>query len=53
MIYNEREKCFDDFSNLLHDFQMINRSDVDGSKITLFWQNNLAISGKKVQIFFL
>jgi hypothetical protein len=46
--YNERERCFDDFSNLLRDFQMISRSDVDGSKTRLFWQTVLPVSGVKI-----
>jgi len=35
--YNERERCFDDFSNMLRRFQAVHRSDVDGSSTAAFW----------------
>jgi hypothetical protein len=40
-IYNEREKLYDAFSNLFLDFQSLSRSDIDGSKTSKFWQNDL------------
>lgn len=47
--YNERERCFDDFSNLLHSYQVIARSDVDGSRTSAFWQTVLTPEGLKVE----
>ena len=35
--YNERECCFDQFSDLFKRFQSISRSDMNGSKTTEFW----------------
>jgi uncharacterized protein YbcI len=46
-IFNEREKCYDEFSNLFRQFQSVNRSDMDGSKTTEFW-SNLHSRGTKV-----
>ena len=46
--YNQREKCYDNFSNLLHSYQTVSRSDVDGSKTLEFWQTVLPIEGPKV-----
>lgn len=46
--YNERERCFDDFSNLLRNYQVIARSDVDGSRTSAFWQTVLTPEGQKV-----
>ena len=36
-IYNERERCYDDFSNLFRQFDEANRSDLDGSRTEEFW----------------
>ena len=46
-IYNERERCYDDFSNLFRQFQEVSRSDLDGSKTYEFW-NNLYFRGTKI-----
>lgn len=46
-MYNEREKCFDEFSNLFRKFCEISRSDLDGSKTEDFWPC-LAQTGAKV-----
>jgi hypothetical protein len=32
-IYNERERCYDEFSNLLHSFLEANRSDISGERV--------------------
>lgn len=37
VVYNEREKCFDEFSNLFRKYCEISRSDLDGSKTEDFW----------------
>jgi hypothetical protein len=47
IVYNEREKCFDEFSNLFRRYSDINRSDLDGSKTEEFWPI-LAQIGTKV-----
>lgn len=46
-IYNEREKCYDEFCNLFRQFQTINRSDMDGSKTDEFW-SGLHARGSRV-----
>ena len=46
-IYNERERCYDEFSNLFRQFQEVNRSDLDGSKTNDFW-SQLYSRGTKV-----
>ena len=38
--YNERERYFDDFSNLIRHFQSVSRSDVDGSSTLCFWETD-------------
>jgi hypothetical protein len=48
IVYNEREKCFDEFSNLFRRYSEINRRDLDGSKTEEFWPI-LAQIGTKVE----
>jgi hypothetical protein len=48
-IYNEREHCYDDFSNLFHQFQDINKIvDIDGLKMAEFWKSSLSIAKQKI-----
>lgn len=47
-IYNERERCYDEFSNLLYRFQSIFKSDVDGSRTYNFFQQELPAAGVSV-----
>ena len=35
--YNERESCFDQFSDLFKKFQSVSKSDMNGSKTADFW----------------
>ena len=46
-MYNERERCFDEFSNLLHMFQEANRSDISGVKVQEVFKK-LPILGARV-----
>ena len=36
-LFNERESCFDQFSDLFRRFQTVSRSDIDGKKTSEFW----------------
>ena len=40
VLYNERESCYDEFTNCFHRFQDILKSDYDGGKIRDFFLNN-------------
>ena len=51
--YNERERCFDDFSNMLRRFQAVHRSDVDGSSTTAFWDTEFPPVRAKVRVVWL
>eukprot|EP01041_Mallomonas_annulata_P001544 gene1544-2984_t len=46
-VYNERERCYDDFSNMFRQFQIANKGDIDGRRVEEFWQS-LHTSGTKV-----
>ena len=37
-MFNEREKCYDEFSNLFRQFQDANKGDFMGAKLDEFWQ---------------
>ena len=50
--YNERERYFDDFSNLLRRFQSVSRSDVDGSSTLSFWETDFPPVRAKVHYSF-
>ena len=47
-IFNERERCFDEFCNLIGRFQQVNRSDLDGSKTSLFFVNDMIPRGESI-----
>lgn len=47
-IYNEREHCYDDFSNLFHQFQDINKIDLDGLKLAEFWKSSFPLAKQKI-----
>lgn len=47
-VYNEREQLFDMFSNLFHQFQEVDRSDLDGSKVSDFLKYNLPLAKPRV-----
>ncbi len=40
VLYNERESCYDEFTNCFHRFQDVLKSDYDGGKIRDFFLNN-------------
>ena len=46
-IYNERERCFDEFSNLFHSYQEANRSDISGVKVGAVFRS-IPVRGAKV-----
>lgn len=48
-IYNERELCFDNFSNLFRQFREISCGDFDGTRIDMFW-SNISKSGARVRL---
>jgi hypothetical protein len=48
-VFYERERCFDEFSSLLSKFQVINRSDLDGSGVSNFFRNELPKTGSMVR----
>ena len=52
MIYNEREKCYDEFSNLLSKFQTLSKSDVDGLRALQFFKNEMPSEGFSVSVIF-
>jgi len=47
----ERERCYDDFSNLFYRYENITRSDKDGSGVlSSFYRNDLVKVGSMVSI---
>ena len=47
-IFNERERCFDEFCNLISRFQQVSKSDFDGSRVTSFYANDVMVHGSTI-----
>jgi hypothetical protein len=47
-IFNERERCFDEFCNLISKFQQVSKLDTDGSKTSMFYTNDLMAHGSTI-----
>eukprot|EP01036_Dinobryon_divergens_P029422 gene29422-38516_t len=47
-IFNERERCFDEFCNLISKFQQVSKIDVDGFKTSMFYTNDLMAHGSTI-----
>lgn len=48
-MYYERERVYDDFSNLFSRFQSIYRSDLDGTSTAQFYRGDLLTTGAAVR----
>ena len=47
-IFNERERCFDQFCNLISRFQQVSKNDSDGCKTNMFYSNDLMAHGSTI-----
>ena len=48
-IFYERERAYDELSNLYYRFQVINRSDLDGTALAAFLRTDLMRTGTTVR----
>lgn len=50
LVYNERERCFDELSNLFHTYQEAHRSDITGRKVSEVLRKLPAIGTKVLNL---